>query len=73
VVSGPAYKFNDPVAMAVAGSDMFVANLGNSETGAGSSVTELHASTGALVRVVSGPAYTSTDRAQWRWPTATCS
>jgi hypothetical protein len=37
--------------MVLRGSDLFVANGGNN------SLTEIDASTGALVRVVSGPAY----------------
>ena len=51
VVSGAAYHLEAPDALAVSNGDLFVAN------GAGSSLTELNASTGALVRVVSGPAY----------------
>ena len=51
VVSGAAYHFEAPDALAVSNGDLFVAN------GAGNSLTELNASTGALVRVVSGPAY----------------
>jgi hypothetical protein len=42
----PDYQFNDPDAMTVAGGDLIVANY------KGNSVTELDASTGALVRVV---------------------
>jgi len=41
------WGFSEPNAIAVAGDDLFVANLN------GKSVTELNASTGALVRVVS--------------------
>jgi hypothetical protein len=50
LLSSPAYKFNEPQGMAVAGDDLFVGN------GGGNSVTELDASTGALVRVLSGSA-----------------
>jgi len=51
VILGAAYKFDLPVAMVVAGDDLFVANE------EGNSVTELNASTGALVRVFSSAAY----------------
>ena len=44
------WGFSTPDAMAVAGGDLFVANYN------GGSVTEVNASTGALVKVVSGPA-----------------
>jgi carbonic anhydrase len=54
VVSGSAYHFNYPEAMAMDRDDLFVAN--NAGSGGGS-VTELNASTGALVRVVSGSVY----------------
>jgi hypothetical protein len=50
-ISGPRYHFYQPVAMAVAGTDIFVANSG------GAGVTEIDASTGALVRVLSGPQF----------------
>jgi hypothetical protein len=42
---------DEPVALAVSGSDLFVANAD------GNSVTELNASTGARVRVISAAAY----------------
>ena len=48
VISGSAYSFNDPDAMAVAGNDLFVANEW------GNSLTVLDAATGGLVRVMSG-------------------
>ena len=51
VISGSAYKFNDPDAIASDGTHVWVANA------AGDSVTELSASTGALVKVISGSAY----------------
>jgi len=51
-VSGPAYGFNDPVALAGNGSDLFVVNT----AGAGS-VTEIDESNGSLVRVVQGSSY----------------
>jgi hypothetical protein len=51
VISGSAYQFDAPDAMAVAGPDLFVANY-NSK-----SVTELDAFTGALVRVISSSIY----------------
>jgi hypothetical protein len=58
VVSGPAYRFDNPDAMVLDGHDLFVAEGGDiMRSPRGSSVTELDASTGALVRVVSGPAY----------------
>ena len=49
------WGFNRPDALTVAGDDLFVAN------NFGNSVTELDISTGALVRVVSGPAYRFND------------
>jgi hypothetical protein len=55
VISGSSYKFDDPDAMVLAGSDLFVANR------SGNSVTELRASTGALVRVISGSSYDFND------------
>jgi hypothetical protein len=39
--------FNEPSAFALEGADLFVANLGGS-------ITEVDASTGAVVRVISG-------------------
>ena len=42
--------FNKPSAFALEGTDLFVANLGGS-------ITEVDASTGAIVRVISGPGY----------------
>ena len=57
---GLAYKFDSPQAMAVAGDDLFVANSG------GNSVTEVNASTGALVEVIW--ARPTTSKARRRWP-----
>ena len=45
------WGFKGPEALAVSGSDLFVANY------YGNSVTELNASTGALVRVISASSY----------------
>ena len=45
MLSAASYGFEEPVAAAVSGPNLFVANYD------GSSVTELDASTGALVRV----------------------
>jgi hypothetical protein len=45
------YNFSSPTSAAVAGADMFVAN------GAGNSVTEVNASTGAFISQISGPHY----------------
>jgi DNA-binding beta-propeller fold protein YncE len=50
VLSGHRYKFNNPAAIAAAGTGVWVANHSGS-------VTELNASTGTLVRVLSGPGY----------------
>ncbi len=61
VISGKAYGFDHPIAMALFGEDLFVAN--NPVAGGGGWVTELSASTGALARVISGPAY------HFDWPT----
>jgi hypothetical protein len=46
-----AYNFDSPTSAVAVGADLFVAN------GAGNSLTELNASTGALVAVLSGPSY----------------
>ena len=51
VISGPAYQFNGPHALAVIGDNLFVANKW------GNSVTEVNASTGALVKVMSASGY----------------
>ncbi len=53
---------DEPVAMAVAGPDLFVANAdvaleGSGAAYEGSSVTELNASTGAMVSALSSPEY----------------
>jgi outer membrane protein assembly factor BamB len=55
----PNYQFNQPEALAVAGEDLFVGNNpSNANDPHGThSVTEINASTGALERVISGPAY----------------
>jgi sugar lactone lactonase YvrE len=45
-VTGPRFAFDDPVAFAVSGSDVFVADKSNN------SMTEVSTTTGALVRVV---------------------
>ena len=54
--SGSEFNFKLADALAVSGPDLFVAN-GYVVNGHGSSVTELDASTGALVGVLSGPKY----------------
>ena len=54
VIAGTRYKFDVPSALAVAGPDLFVANVRGAGRG---SVTEVDASTGALVRVLAGAAY----------------
>ncbi len=51
MISGSSYGFGGPVAMAVSGSDLLVANS------SGNSLTEIDASTGALVQVIPGSAY----------------
>jgi hypothetical protein len=56
VISGASYRFNEPDAVAVDGTDVFVANY------QGKSVTEFSASTGALVRVISDPLGIAVDR-----------
>ena len=50
-ISGPSYHFSSARAMVADGADLFVANFGLVESD--SSVTELKASTGDLVRVIS--------------------
>ena len=51
VISGSAYEFDGPDAVASDGTHVWVANAG------GTAVTELSASTGALVKVISGSGY----------------
>ncbi len=55
VISGLAYQFNNPQALASSGTDVFVVD----GPGAGNlgALTELDASTGGLVRVISGSRY----------------
>ncbi len=55
VLSAASYEFDEPVAFAVAGPDLYVANYD------GSSVTELDASNGSLIRVLSWPKYDFAD------------
>jgi hypothetical protein len=55
VISGAQYDIYDPSALAIDGPDLFVVNSGDI-TGGGS-VTELNASTGALVKVISAPQF----------------
>jgi len=57
VLDGPSYGFNNPVAVAVDGTSIWIANEVNS-------VTELDATTGTLIRVLAGPRY------KFRVPTA---
>jgi hypothetical protein len=59
VMSGPKYKFDGPDALATSGPDVFVANsaVHGTTLGPGPSVTEAATTTGALVRVLAGPAY----------------
>jgi len=54
VISGPAYRFDGPGAMAVDGAHLFVASSPSNVPG---SLTEVTIATGKLVRVISGPAY----------------
>ena len=51
VISDPSYGFNYPVALALDGTHLWVANL------EANSVTELNLSDGSLVRVISDPSY----------------
>ncbi len=44
---GPSYRFDEPGALALMGTDLFVANYGSAK------ITELDASTGALIKVIS--------------------
>jgi hypothetical protein len=58
VISGATYKLGTPRGVAVNGSDLFLTEERDRSGLAGpSSVTEVNATTGALVRVISGPAY----------------
>ncbi|HET9058420.1 MAG TPA: hypothetical protein VFN61_00750 [Acidimicrobiales bacterium] len=59
VIYGPAYGFDDPVAMVAVKGKVFVANAGRG--GRPGSVTELTGTTGALVKVISGPSYRFVD------------
>lgn len=52
-ISGAAYGFVSPDAMALSGDDLFAAN--SEGTNRLCSMTELNTSPGALVRVISGP------------------
>ena len=52
VISGAEYRFQDPDAVAESGGDVFVANGYEANT-----VTEIDASTGALVTVLSSSRY----------------
>ena len=78
---GPASSADssdEPVAMAVAGPDLFVANAdvaleGSGAAYEGSSVTEFNASTGAMVSVLSSPSTCSRSPTPWRSPAPTCS
>ncbi len=54
MLSGPGYGFSRPFALALDGTDLFVANQA---IGAPGSVTEVDASTGAPLRVLSGSQY----------------
>jgi streptogramin lyase len=54
-VRGPAYAFDQPAALAVAGNDLVVADQGNN------SVTEVNATNGRLIRVVTGHGLSSPD------------
>ena len=56
VLSGKAYQFEYPGAMALSGPDLFVSSPEGGYHDLGS-VTELDISTGAVVRLLSGPAY----------------
>jgi len=49
-LSGPSYGFNDPVAVAGNGTDLFVVNNSGS-------VTEINEASGALVQILQGSAY----------------
>ncbi len=65
VISGPQWRFRAPFAVASDGPDIFTTDLPNGlrkgmDTG---SVTELDASTGKVLRVVSGPQYRFLDPA----------
>ena len=69
VIVGAAYHFDRPLALVAAGAHIFVASYGMNATGpngtvvqVGAAVTELSASSGALVKVLSGSAMASTDR-----------
>ena len=61
VIDAPKYGFEEPVGMVADNGDLFVANRGASGPAGhptrGYSITELSASTGALVRVIGGPRY----------------
>jgi hypothetical protein len=79
VLSGPQYGFDFPFAMALDGPDLFVANAGSQGVSSSSgtesigSVTEVDASTGAVVRVASGPKYGFDTLGRWSPTARTCS
>ena len=54
-VSGSAFAFDDPIALAVSGPDTYIADVGNN------SVTEIDTASGALVRVVTGQGLNTPD------------
>jgi hypothetical protein len=54
-ISGQAYRFSFPCALAIKGTHLFVV-----DTGSGS-LADIDAATGALVSVISGPAYGFSD------------
>jgi hypothetical protein len=64
LLSGPAYRFNRPLAVVATRSRVFVANYGKNGPGPngtvariGASVTELDASTGQSIKDLSGAPY----------------
>jgi hypothetical protein len=56
VLASSGYELADPVALALSGTDLFVANDGSASGNPGS-ITEVDAATGAPVKVLSGPQY----------------
>ena len=63
VISGPQFHFDKPVAITASGSTLLVLNQGHTKNdpSAPGSITEIDASTGGLIQVISGSSYAFED------------